>query len=132
LIHLPTVVIKPLAEHLLRYPPLRDQKDERFNGLVFFGEHGRPVRRHTFRKIWDRACAEAGISGVRPGWLRHTGVSVAYAASHDLKAVSQRLGRTSVRMVDETYVRLYDDAARELADAIDALVARSANAEGES
>jgi integrase len=34
---------------------------------------------------------------------------VAYAATHDLKAVAERLGHTSVRMVDSVYVRLYEE-----------------------
>ena len=39
-----------------------------------------------------------------------------------MKAVASRLGHTSTRMVDQVYVGLYEDAGRELADAIDALV----------
>lgn len=49
-IHLPQVVIRPLAEHLLRFPPLRDEEDALLDGLVFHGERGGPVRRHSFRK----------------------------------------------------------------------------------
>ena len=52
------------------------------------------------------------------GWLRHRGASLAYAATHDLKATAERLGHTSNRMVDTVYVKLYADASRNLADAI--------------
>ncbi len=124
-IHLPQVVVRPLAEHLLGFPPLRDQEDPLLEGLVFYGERGGPVRRHSFRKVWDRACRQAGVEGARPGWLRHSGASVAYAASRDLKAVAERLGHTSVRMVDSVCVRLYEETSRELADAIDTLVERA-------
>ena len=121
-------MILPLAEHLLRFPPLRDEEDALLDGLVFHGERGGPVRRHSFRKVWDRACQRVGIQGARPGWLRHSGASLAYAASHDLKAVAERLGHTSVRMVDGVYVRLYEETSRELADAIDVLVERASRA----
>lgn len=77
-VDLPEVVIRPLAEHLLRFPPLRDQDDPRLDGLVFTpstedGEQACPVRRHTFRREWHRACARAGVPPIRLEWLRHTG-----------------------------------------------------------
>jgi hypothetical protein len=49
-----------------------------------------------------------------------------YAASHDLKLVSKRLGHTSTRMVDSVYLKLYEDAGRKVADAIDELLRASA------
>jgi integrase len=70
------------------------------------------------------------VEGVRPGWLRHTGASLAYAATHDLKGVAERLGHTSTRMVDTVYVRTYEGASRDLADAIDALVGASRDRDG--
>ena len=63
--------------------------------------------------------------GVRPEWLRHTGASLAYAATRDMKAVAQRLGHTSTRMMDTVYVKLYADASANVADAIDELVRRA-------
>jgi len=119
-VDLPDLVVKPLAEYLLRYPPSRD-------GLIFHGANGNPVRRKVFRAAWLKALADAKVNKhVRPGWLRHSGASLAYAASRDLKLVSKRLGHTSTRMVDSTYVRLYEDASRAVADAIDELLASGA------
>jgi hypothetical protein len=46
-----------------------------------------------------------------------------YAARKDMKAVAARLGHTSTRMIDTVYVELYADAGRDLATAIDTLVA---------
>jgi hypothetical protein len=37
-IDLPEVAIRPLVEHLLLFPPLRDQEEPRLEGLVFYGE----------------------------------------------------------------------------------------------
>lgn len=124
-IHLPDVAVKPLAEHLLRFPPLRGARDSHWEGLVFYGEHKGPVRRHVFRPVWDRACRAAGLGSVRPEWLRHTGASLAYAASKDMKAVATRLGHTSTRMMDTVYVEVYSEVSRQLADAIDVLVRES-------
>jgi integrase len=124
-IDLPEVAIRPLVEHLLRFPPLRDRDDPRLEGLVFYGERGALVRRHVFRPVWDRACKAAGLEDVRPEWLRHTGASLAYAATRDMKAVAQRLGHTSTRMMDTVYVEIYADASARVAEAIDRLVRES-------
>jgi integrase len=124
-VDLPEVAIRPLVEHLLRFPPLRDREDPRLEGLVFYGERGALVRRHVFRPVWDRACTAAGLEGIRPEWLRHTGASLAYAATRDMKAVAERLGHTSTRMMDTVYVEVYADASAKVADAIDRLVRES-------
>lgn len=119
LVSLPQAAIVPLAAHLLAYPPLD-------SGLLFYGETGEPIRRKTFRRAWMAALETAKIGEhVRVGWLRHTGASVAYNATRDLKATADRLGHTSTRMVDTVYVKLYDDVSREVADAIDEVVRRS-------
>jgi integrase len=110
---------------------------------VFAGCHIKSKRGGTIactRRRTIRAAAEGPNAGdgrqalkdakitkhVRPGWLRHSGASLAYAASHDLKLVSKRLGHTSTRMVDSVYLKLYEDAGRKVADAIDELLRASA------
>jgi integrase len=90
---------------------------------VFHDENGGPVRRHLFRREWYRACKAAKVPAIRLEWLRHTGASLAYAASRDMKAVAARLGHTSTRMMDSVYVELYEETGRGLAAAIDVLVA---------
>ena len=99
--------------------------DPRLEGLVFYADRGEPVRRHVFRPIWRDACRSAGVDPVRLEWLRHTGASIAYAATRDMKAVAARLGHTSTRMMDTVYVRVYPETSRRVADAIDALVEAS-------
>jgi integrase len=120
-IDLPRVTIRPLAEHLLAFPPLRSD-DPELAELVFYGERKGPVRRHVFRPIWRDACAAAKVEPIRLEWLRHTGASIAYAATRDLKATAARLGHTNTRMVDDVYVRLYAETSRSVADAIDAAI----------
>ena len=125
IVHLPEVAVIPLAEHMLLFPPLRGAVNPRCEGLVFYGERKGPVRRHVFRLVWDRACRAAGLGDIRPEWLRHTGASLAYAASKDMKAVASRLGHTSTRMMDTVYVEVYSEVSRQIADAIDLLVRES-------
>jgi integrase len=111
---LPDIVVRALAGHLLWFPPTDA-------GLVFHSETGEPVRRKTFRPVWVRALEVAKITDhIRPGWLRHSGASLAYDATKDILATAQRLGHTSTRMVDSTYVEVYSEVSRQIADAIDA------------
>jgi integrase len=70
------------------------------------------------RRVVTIACRcirRPGLEGVRPEWLRHTGASLAYAASKDVKAVASRLGYTSTRMMDTVYVEVYSEVSREVA-----------------
>ena len=39
-VDLPEFILKPLAEHLLRHPPLLGREDPRFEGLIFSGPSG--------------------------------------------------------------------------------------------
>jgi integrase len=120
-VDLPRLVIRPLAEHLLKFPPLRSD-EAHLDGLVFHSPEGGVMRRHLFRRVWSQASVTAGVPTIRLEHLRHTGASLAYAASKDMKAVAARLGHTSTRMIDTVYVELYADAGRNLAAAIDILV----------
>ena len=118
-IALPDVVVKALAAHLLRFPPTAE-------GLVFYGETGKPIRRKTFRPVWLQALKAVEIAEhVRVGWLRHSGASLAYDATKDILATAQRLGHTSTRMVDSVYVELYTEVSRQVADAIDERAGRA-------
>lgn len=123
IVDLPRIVMKPLSEHLLMYPPLRDTDDPRLDGLLFH-QDGWPLRRQSIGRAWRSACAAAKVPSIRLEWLRHTGASLAYAATGDLKAVARRLRHRDTRMVDRIYIRAYEEAGRETADAIDELATR--------
>jgi integrase len=127
-VDLPALLVAPLAGHLLRFPPLRDTAEPNTGGLLFYGKRKGVVRRHVFCADWRRACESAKVGHVRLEWLRHTGASLAYAATKDTKAVAARLGHTSTRMIDTVYVGLYQDASLAVADALDALVEASLEA----
>jgi integrase len=120
IVDLPRIVMKPLSAHLLRHPPLRGADDPRLEGLLFH-EGGGPLRRKSVGRAWRSACKAANVPAIRLEWLRHTGASLAYAATGDLKAVARRLRHRDTRMVDRIYVRAYAEAGRETADAIDEL-----------
>jgi integrase len=114
----------PRPEASVRWKATSSPRERR--GAVFYGERKGPVRRHTFRKVWQRASTRAGVDVIRVEWLRHSGASLACAATKDMKATAARLGHSSTRMIDTVYLKLYDDVGRQVADAIDELVRASA------
>jgi integrase len=75
--------------------------------------------------VWEQACLEAKVEPIRLERIRHTGASIAYRATGDMKAVANRLGHNSVRILDTTYLRVDADAAREVADAIERPLGRT-------
>ncbi len=91
---------------------------------LLFHEDGHPLRRQAVGRAWRSACETAKVPAIRLEWLRHTGASLAYAATGDLKAVARRLRHRDTRMVDRIYVQAYEEAGRATADAIDDLAER--------
>jgi integrase len=112
---LPSLVVEALAEHVRWFPPSQD-------GLVFHGAEGGPVHRpHFYRRVWGPATKACGLEGFPFRNLRHTGASLAIAAGADLKAVSGRLGHTTIRMTADTYVGMFEARDRDVADRLDAM-----------
>jgi integrase len=61
--------------------------------LLFTAPDGGVLRLGNWRRrIFDRACREAGLVDVRPHDLRHTAASLAIASGANVKAVQQMLG----------------------------------------
>jgi integrase len=67
--------------------------------LVFTAPSGSPLRLGNRRhRVFDPACATAGIIGLTPHDLRHTAASLAIAAGANVKAVQRMLGHSSAAM----------------------------------
>jgi integrase len=119
-VDLPAMVIKPLAEYLLRYPPSPD-------GLVFHGRGGNPVRRKVFRAAWTKGACRREDHEARPSRMAPTLGRKSRLRGEPGPETRQQEARphTSIRMVDSSYVSLYEDASRAVADAIDELLSAS-------
>ncbi len=65
--------------------------------MVFVGPKGAPPRRNNFRRIWVKACADAGAPGVHFHDLRHLGGTMAATTGATLKGLMARLGHSSPR-----------------------------------
>ena len=111
---LPVFVVEELARHLESVP--HDPE-----ALVFTSPRGGPLRYSSFRRrVWDRGVAAADLDGVTPHQLRHSCASLMHQAGADLVLVSRQLGHESPAVTGKVYVGLFDDAADEVMERLDA------------
>lgn len=109
---MPRVVAQALEEHVSDYP----------GELVFTAPEGGPIRAPEFRRrVWLRACAEVGLSGLRLHDLRHTAVALWIAANASPKEIAARAGHTSVVTVLDRYGHLLPGTEDRVNDALDVL-----------
>ncbi len=88
---------------------------------MFTSPRGGPLRYSSFRRrVWDRAVAAANLEGVTPHQLRHSCASLMHQAGADLVLVSRQLGHESPAVTGKVYVGLFDDAADEVMERLDA------------
>lgn len=78
-------------------------------GFYFPGLRAPHMHPQSVHKIIKR------ITGYNPHSLRHAGATAAYNATHDLRAVQQMLGHSSL-VTTQRYLHLDDDALRRVAD----------------
>ncbi len=96
--------------------------DKASDDLVFTAPGGGFLRNTNFRhRVFDRAAAAAGLSGLTPHELRHTAASLAVAAGANVKAVQRMLGHSSAAMTLDVYAGLFGDDLDDLADGLDRL-----------
>lgn len=74
--------------------------------LVFTAVKGGPVRYRVFRSTWVRACAAAGLDGLRIHDLRHTHAAWLISAGVPLTAIQRRLGHASIAVTSDRYGHL--------------------------
>jgi integrase len=78
--------------------------------LVFTTWRGKPLRNLNFRRdVFDKAAADAGLSGLTPHELRHTAASLMVSAGANVKAIQRALGHASGAMTLDVYSGLFDD-----------------------
>jgi hypothetical protein len=88
---------------------------------VFTSPDGAPLRRSNFnRRVWQLACAELGISGLRFHDLRHTGNTIAASTGASTKELMAKMGHASPRAA-LIYQHATLERDRTLADALSRL-----------
>lgn len=87
--------------------------------VVFTAPKGGLVRTRNFRRIWVRACEDAGLEGLRIHDLRHTHAAILISSGRPLSAISRRLGHSSIAVTDLLYGHLREDVDEGIIAAIE-------------
>ena len=92
--------------------------------LAFPSSRGTPIRGPSFRRIWRRACRDAGfddgrLDGLVFHELRHTAVALAIALGAHPQAIKERLGHSSITVTMDRYGGLFPRLDQAIADGLD-------------
>ncbi len=114
-IHLPPHLLPELQHHLATFVP----SDCIY---VFPNSKGEPIKRSSFRSVWLRARAKAGLPTLRFHDLRHTGNTLAAATGASTRELMARMGHSSIRAA-LIYQHATKDRDAAIATALSALAA---------
>lgn len=95
-----------------------DDRDRR----IFLGVKGGMIAVKDFYAIWHKACAAAGLTGLRIHDLRHTHVAWLIAAKVPLSAISRRIGHKSISVTDDIYGHLLEEIEEQLTNSLEAVM----------
>lgn len=98
--------------------PLAAKDDDR-ERRIFLGPRGGMIAQKRFYPIWHKACAEAGLTGLRIHDLRHTHVAWLIAKNVPLSAISRRIGHKSIAVTDDLYGHLLEEVDDRLVEGLD-------------
>jgi integrase len=115
-IALPMWLLPDLEQHF------SDYSEQTSDGRVFVGPTGVTPLRANFSRIWTRALAKAGITGIHVHDLRHTGNHLAAVSGASTRELMGRMGHVSVNAA-LVYQHRTASRDRAIADSLDAMVA---------
>ncbi|HXH05385.1 MAG TPA: site-specific integrase [Vicinamibacterales bacterium] len=125
-----TIAIGPaaagiLAAHRRRQAEekMRERLDYQDAGLVFADPLGRPIPGEYLTRTMQRLAAAAGCPGVRFHDLRHAHASFMLAVGAPMKAISERLGHSSITVTADIYAHVEPRMDRELVERLEAALA---------
>jgi integrase len=97
-------------------------EDYQDHGLLFCWEDGRPPHPDTITARFKRISAAAGLPPIRLHDVRHSYATAGRVAKVDAKALSQRVGHSSLSFTMTTYMHGDAAADREVADALASVI----------
>lgn len=120
---MPSMLAEILGEHLAS-PAVAS------SGLAFPGPRGAPLRRSSFRRVWEKARTRAGfdggpLDGLVFHELRHTAAALAIAQGAHPLAIKERLGHSSITVTMDTYGGLFPRLEEAIAEGLDGVLRAS-------
>lgn len=99
---------------------LHAKKKPKSDDYVFTAPEGGPARRTAFReRVWRPLLKKANVPRITPYGLRHSSASLLASLGVPLMVASRALGHSDIRTTANTYVHLFPEAHREIADRFD-------------
>ena len=86
---------------------------------VFCDSKGGAIDPGRVSKVFRKACIEVGVRPIRFQDLRHLHASLMLGSGEHLKAVSERMGHSSISTTFDTYAHLMPNAGRESAEVVE-------------
>ena len=124
-VRLTSETLAVLAEHRDRQRFQRQRAGVTWHDLdlITTTADGSPVNPSNVRRSFDRLAAQAGLPRITPHGLRHSCASLLMQAGVPVKAISERLGHSSVNITLNVYAHLVEDMQHDAALAMSALIA---------
>ena len=114
-VHIPASLLDDVRAHLREHTQLGPK------GLLFWGQDGTNVDDRLWRKVWLRACRDAGAEGVRFHDLRHVGLTYTAVAGATLRELQSIAGHTTPAMAMR-YQEIAADHLQEVIKGLDAII----------
>ena len=108
-------ITNSLFEKLFEYKQ-EESKIPCFSLDWFIFGRTKPIAENSLTRVKDKAINEAGVKRITIHALRHSHASYLIGSHLDLKAVSQRLGHSSVQTTLNTYTHVLDKNNKEIID----------------
>jgi integrase len=123
---MPTIVVEALRAHRLRQLEERLAVGEAWeeHGLVFTSHWGTPLYPENMGRSLRPLLAQAGCPPQRFHDLRHACASLLFAQGLSAKAVMETLGHSQIATTADLYGHMYMELRQEVADRMDAILAR--------
>jgi integrase len=127
-ISLPADAIEALKEHHTQRPvrPIALDPAQRDTDLVFAREDGTALDQDAISSRFNRAVARTKLKRITFHGMRHTHATLLLLAGVNVKAVSARLGHSSIQITLDTYAHLLPEMEQHAADAIGEALKRRA------
>jgi integrase len=112
----------------------RQQAEERLafgpgwndTGYCFTWQDGRPYDPEQVSGAWERVAFDAGLPPVTLRDARHFAPTLALAAGEDIKAVSEMMRHTSIKITGDVYALVLPDLAASVAKSVASAIPRKA------
>jgi len=130
MIELPEICITSLRAHKERQAKERSQVGSRWHetGHVFTSTIGTPIDDRKILKEFDSLVAAAKLPKQRFHDLRHACISLLRAQGVPDKVIAEIVGHSDIRLTQNVYQHVYQEAKRDAASKMDALLAGAAKA----